>query len=83
MQLKIQFRNQPTSYILGLAWGWGSEAAGPSAKAPNSLDETWNINISLAIRKCVHVSGSSSHRVHVGALLSDVKNSSGAGSGSV
>lgn len=56
---------------------------GPSAKAPNSLDETWSISVSPAIRKRAHVSGSSSQPGAVGAPLSDVNNSSGAGSGTV
>lgn len=52
-------------------------------EAPNSLDETWSLNVSLAIRNGVHVNGSSSQSKAVGALRSDVNNSSGAGSGTV
>lgn len=58
-------------------------AAGLSVKVPNSLDETWSINVSPAIRKRVHVNGSNSQSKAVGAPLSDVNNSSGAGSGTV
>ncbi len=57
--------------------------AGTSVKAPNSLDETWSINASLAIRKRARVSGSSSQSAAVGAPLSDINNSSGAGSGTI